>query len=419
MGIKISELTPDANISGVELIPVSDNGAAKSVTTGGIKEFTIATIESIAAAAGVDSNDSIYILTNGEIKPVDIESVAQHVINKLLQSSQAVSVSGSDMLPIRDGSGDKVVTAANLAAYIGAAVKSTALDVSGLDSATLGTGDFFLVNQDSTPKKTTLGAINNAIYGALANYVSNLSAATTPNNADVFYVLKSGTPYSVTLATLKTVMGSAIAPATTTENRVPQWSSAQKTLKDGLTVRGTIRAAIDADDNSIPTEKAVRVMMDDPLNTISNESGAVAFRYGNSPQEGLITVVVDSTLNIAKGVGIPTPVDVCTIPKNAIIRSVQSNNIEVVESKFDPSSGSTTSRIGIGIDGDPTKFGLLHFTLNYKGNKMLTPQVLVNTINVKVFPCKTNGDSGDFGFSAGKLRLRIIYDALDSLDDAE
>ena len=39
--IKISDMTTDTSISGAEVFPVSDAGAAKKISVSGVKDFTV------------------------------------------------------------------------------------------------------------------------------------------------------------------------------------------------------------------------------------------------------------------------------------------------------------------------------------------------------------------------------------------
>lgn len=408
MGIKISELTPDANITGVEIIPVSDGGAAKSVTTGGVKDFTIDSIEGLTAAAGVTGADGVYILKGGELKPVNIDHVAQYAIDKVWGKAAENTVDAADKLPLKDGGTEKTVTAANLAAYIKGAIKASVLDVSTLDTATLGAGDYLLVTQGTTAKKTTLSAINAAIYAALKSYVAALSAATSTNDADLLYIVQGGVEKKISITTLKAAFGSTVAPATTTENKVPQWSSAQKTLKDGLTVQTSIRAAGTAADTALATEKAVRDAVEAPTRPAGAEGGAVVMRLGKTDSEGLETIVVDKTVTLGAVAGVA----IFTVPAGAILWSVQANVSTAAV------AGGTSVKIGIGTDDDPGLYGITSaLTKNLKIDTTIGARLATETA-IKAFPCAAAGTIGDTAFTSGAIRVRIIYDRLKSLDDA-
>lgn len=251
MGIKISDMTPDASIGGAELIPVSDAGAARSVTIAGIKSYVVDAIEAVTAGTAVTGTDSVFILQGGALKPVDIDLVAQHAINTVWGKAAETVVDAADIIPLKDGgTTEKTVTAAILAAYILGAIKASVLDVSTLDPATLGTGDYLLVTQGTTAKKTTLSAINAAIYAALAAHVVAATAAPATADADMFYVVKGTTPYKMTLAQIATHIGGGVA-GSGAANALAQWS-ATDTLKTGPTL--ALIADLGSDSDSvIPT----------------------------------------------------------------------------------------------------------------------------------------------------------------------
>lgn len=274
MGIKISEMAADSSIGGGELIPVSDAGTSKSVTTAGIKQYVIDGIEAIAAGTAVTGADGVFILQGGVLKPVDIDLIAQHAIDTVWAKTAETVVDAADIIALKDGGAtEKTVTAAILATYIKTAIEAAILDVSDLTAATsISAADMFLLTVGTTGKKVTFTTLNDAIYASLNTYVAALSAVT-PADADVLYMVQGGVAKKVTIAAIKAMTGSTVAPATTIENKVPQWASAQKTLKDGLTVQTTVRATATAVDTALPTEKAVRTLITGIESTIINTVG--------------------------------------------------------------------------------------------------------------------------------------------------
>lgn len=408
-GIRISDMTPDTEMQGAEIIPVSDAGAARSITTGGIRDFVLKAIEELDVVPVVTGEDNIYILQNGALKGVDINHVSQFVIDAIWGRGAGTAVAGGDIIPLKDaGSIEKVVTAEKLADYILGAIKSRVLDVSGLDAVTPGLGDNLLIVQGTTAKKTTMQAVNDAIYAAFKTYVAGLGAAATPNDTDKLYVIQGGAEKQLSIQTLKGVLGSTVAPSVTTENKIPQWSSAQKTLKNGLEVRTEIRPSASASDEALATERAVRYALDNPTVTAGNGDGAVVLRLGASATEGLETVVVDKVITLGAVAG----VDVLTLPAGALLRCVQASVATAAV------AGGTSVKIGIGTADDPDAYGLTTaFARNLKIDT-LVGTVLAGQTVIKAFPCAGDGASGDTAFSAGAIRVRIIYEQLNSLDDA-
>jgi len=281
MGIKISEMTPDASIGGGELIPVSDNGTAKSVTTAGLKSYVVDQIEAIAAGTAVTGADGVYVLQGGVIKPVDIDLVAQHAIDTIWGKAADASPAGTDKIAIKDtGTTENTVTLAVLATYVQTAIRAAVLNPATLDAAGATSGaDLFVLGQSGVAKKITLTSINDAIYAGLAAYVTAVTAASSANDADEFYAVTAVGARKVTLAQIKTQLGitnAVTAPGSITESYVPQWGATGKTLLEGVPVKTTIADA-GATGSGLPTETAVRNAIDaSKISAITEEKATVA-----------------------------------------------------------------------------------------------------------------------------------------------
>jgi hypothetical protein len=412
MGIKISAMAADGTIGGAEIIPVSDSGAPKSVTTGGIKDYAIDSIEAIASGTAVTGADSVFILQGGVLKPVDIDLVAQHAIDTMWGNAAETVVDAADVLLLKDGgTTEKKVTAAILATYIRSVIVGSDITVAAVSAAgALAAADIFMVWQSGVGKKCTLTELNAAVLGGLDTYLAGLSAAAAAADADLIYTTQSGTEKKQTLSALKTYINAVLAPATTTENYIPQWTSSAKTLKDGLALRATVRASGTADDLSVPTEKGVvDAIADSVSRTGGDASGVVVQRFGATTTEGLETVVVDKTITLGAVAGVA----VFTVPANSVLRSVQ-GNVQTAAT-----GGGTTAAVGIGVDADPDAYGVsAALTLDSKINKLLTPTFSSATIAIEAFPCTAAGAIGNTAFTAGTLRVRIVYDRQTSLNNA-
>lgn len=132
-------------------------------------------------------------------------------------------------------------------------------------------------------------------------------------------------------------------------------------------------------------------------------------RYGASLTEGYEVRVIDETVPLS-GLAVDLTEDV---PAGAVILAVQ-GNIEVLAV-----AGGTTVKVGIGVAADPDKYGKTSaLTKNLKVDTIPAHAVLASLEDLQIFACATAGGAGDTGFSAGSFRVRIVYVALNSLDDA-
>ncbi len=268
--VKISEMTPDASVTGVELIPVSDAGSPKSVTITNIKDFTIDSIEAIAAATTAPLTDKAFILQSSAMKPVLLSTISQSILDSAWGKSDYTPAAGTDKMLLKTGSTEKTVTLTNLSEYIRSLIEATILDVSNLAPASsIAAADMFLLTVGTTGKKVLFSTLNSAIYAALNAYVTALTAVTASAGTDVFYCIQGGVEKKATLTQIKTALDFVTPPTSTTENKVPQWDSTSKKLKDGLELSTTIPEAASAVNTKLPTELAVRTLVDSAVSSVS------------------------------------------------------------------------------------------------------------------------------------------------------
>lgn len=280
--IKIADMTTDTSISGVEVFPVSDAGAAKKISVSGVKDFTVDAIEAIAAGATIAPTDHVFVLIDGELKPILLSAIMQEAIDDIWENNSG-TIADSTKVPAKIGSTESVVTAAELATYFQSKITNAIYNISGLDTATLVTTDFFLVTQGTAPKKTTLSAIVTMIYAGLAAHVVATTAAGSTDDADIFYSVRGTTPMKVTLAQIKAHVGGGVG-GTGTADLLAQWS-ATATLKAGP----SIVKSTDSDstsDTALPTTAFVKgVKLDDFAATDDNtDLDATESKHGLLPK---------------------------------------------------------------------------------------------------------------------------------------
>ena len=248
MGINIADMTPATSLAGTELLPASVAGAPRSVATALMASHTIDEIEAIESAVAVSATDEVYILQGGALKPVDIDLITQRAIDIVWGKDAHTTAADTDVVPVLDGgTTEKTMTLTVLATYIQSAIRAAVLNLSTLAAAdTLAGTDIILVTQGAVGKRTTLSAINSAIYASFYTWANSLSELIAGADEHELYVMAGGVNRKITLATVKAYLGISglvSAPPSSTENKVPQWSATSKTLKDGLAVVDTLPAA--------------------------------------------------------------------------------------------------------------------------------------------------------------------------------
>ena len=139
-------------------------------------------------------------------------------------------------------------------------------------------------------------------------------------------------------------------------------------------------------------------------------TAAIAARFGASKTEGLEVRVIDETASGLTAISTDLTQD---IPDGAVILSSQAN-IEVL-----CVAGGTSTKVGVGPTSDPDKYGLSADLLkNTKIDLMIDWAVLSGAEDIQINACDNSGALGDTAFSAGSVRVRIVFLALNSLDDS-
>lgn len=279
--MKIDDATLDTEVTGTELLPASDGGVAKAVSTGKIGDYVVGRIAAAAAAAGISlDNDKVYLLQGGTIKPFTASALAGAILDYAFGLVAVVSPNGNEVLTVKDSGTKKTITLTALKQWLADNLEIDAdLDVSDLPaaSAPLEDTDLLLVARGSTNGKLAISGFKDYVLGKLAAYVGSLTAASGVATTDVLFIVHGGTARKCTVAQLIASVGAGDVkgPDSTTENKIPQWDNTTKKLKDGLEVVTSIAASPTG--TKIPTEGAVRSALETagdvkaPLSTTSGK----------------------------------------------------------------------------------------------------------------------------------------------------
>jgi len=277
MGIKISDMDADAAVGGGELIPVSDDAVAKSVTIDNIKDYIIDQIEASTVLGAVDGNDFLIVLENGDtLKEVDIDLVKQYVIDAIWAAAEDVAPDDADLLALLDGgTTEKTVTLANLAAYVLATIEAALINLTDVadGSGAMATTDYMLVTRGGVGYRIQISDIITLVYAALVAHVNGLGAAGAVADGDLFYTLQSGVAKKVTLAEIIAHAG-IVVDGSGTADYLAQWVDAD-TLKAGPTMGVAVDGFAAGSDAVLPTTALVRGEMDEIINDATAMGAAI------------------------------------------------------------------------------------------------------------------------------------------------
>ncbi len=154
------------------------------------------------------SGDMLTLFRSGVRKTIDVDTVTTYVLAAAFATGVlAAGQAGDEVFMGRSGT-PGTLTIDLLASYVQTAIQTNVRNISALDAATLGATDQFLVVQTTTPKKTTLAALETKLWTDFGTYVAALSDAATVVDSDKFYLLNGSTPKYCTATELETYCNS-------------------------------------------------------------------------------------------------------------------------------------------------------------------------------------------------------------------
>tara|TARA_Y100000593_G_scaffold26096_1_gene51900 strand:+ start:7351 stop:9492 length:2142 start_codon:yes stop_codon:yes gene_type:complete len=252
-------------IGGAEKIGIVDAGTNKHITPALISAYVIDQIHGAAAITTLTDTHQVSVFTSADDeKIITLANFKAWVIDELEAITTGTAISSGDTVLYNDGGVLKKIDIDTVTTY----VNNSVLDLTSLAAGTPGSTDLFLFGSGATAKKITLANLETQLHTDFATYVNGLTENTTVTATDKFYCLQGGTPKfadpDALSAYFNLTTGDVTGPVSSTENKIPQWDSTSKKLKDGLGLVTTVRTvAGGAVDTNIPTEQAVAELIGD------------------------------------------------------------------------------------------------------------------------------------------------------------
>ena len=324
--MKIDDATPDTEVTGAELLPASDGGVAKAVSTAKIGDYVIGRVVAAAAAAGISlDNDKVYLLQGGTIKPFTASALAGAILDYAFGLVAVASPNGNEVLTVKDSGTKKTITLSALKQWLADNLEIDAdLDVSDLPAASLplADSDLLLVARGSTNGKLAISGFKDYVLGKLAAFVGSLAAAQSVGTSDVLYIIQGGTAKKATVAQLVAAVGAGnvSGPDATTEDKIPQWDSTTRKLKDGVALTTSI--AEEPEGTKIPTEGAVR----EALDSVGDVKGPSSTTSGKIPTWSQTAKTLNDGKAVQTSVRDASSATDDAIPTEKAVRTALDNN---------------------------------------------------------------------------------------------
>jgi len=179
---------------GTDVLVCQRSDVQKTVTVDTVSDFALAALGASSAVSPVAASDKFVLYRSSVAKTADIADVVDYVLAQAWSQTTVATINTGDELVIGRSNVSKTATVDALQTFVLNGIQGTVLNISGLDTATLGATDNYLVVQSGVGKKTTLTALETKLNADFATYVAALSDTGTLLATDKFYILVSGTP---------------------------------------------------------------------------------------------------------------------------------------------------------------------------------------------------------------------------------
>jgi hypothetical protein len=199
-----SALGAAANATDVFLLERSSTG--RTATGANIATYVIGTQDSASDGGSVVAGDDFLIFRSGTQYKMDVGALSTYVLASGWSATSGSPVATGDKIVIGRGGTTYSVTVDQLKTFALVGIQASVLDITGLASATLASGNLFLIGDGATAKKATLAELETKLWADYGTYVAALTAHTSLADANTFYVLDGSTPKKITAANMAVYM---------------------------------------------------------------------------------------------------------------------------------------------------------------------------------------------------------------------
>jgi hypothetical protein len=199
-----SALGAAANATDVFLLERSSTG--RTATGANIATYVIGTQDSASDGGSVVAGDDFLIFRSGTQYKMDVGALSTYVLASGWSATSGNPVATGDKIVIGRGGTTYSVTVDQLKTFALVGIQASVLDITGLASATLASGNLFLIGDGATAKKATLAELETKLWADYGVYVAALTAHTSLADANTFYVLDGSTPKKITAANMAVYM---------------------------------------------------------------------------------------------------------------------------------------------------------------------------------------------------------------------
>lgn len=182
--------------SSTDVFLLQRSATGRTATGSDIATYVIGAQNNASLSGSALAGDSFLIFRSGTQYKMDIADLSTYALKSGWSATSLTPVLTTDKIVFGRGGATYSVTVDDLKTCVLAGIQGNVLNLTGLSSltdTTLASGNFFLVGDGSTAKKTTLADLEARLWTDYKTHVNGLTSVATLADADVFYTVQGGT----------------------------------------------------------------------------------------------------------------------------------------------------------------------------------------------------------------------------------
>lgn len=361
-GLRIDDATSDTIVEGNEFLPASDGQQPRKISTAQIADYVLGLLKASGAENFSTSGTVSWKNEDGALKFASGTQFARAIIAWAFAQAAVTNVEGmpslaaTDTFIVKQGDEEHVMSFAQLTTYLSNQITAT-IELYGMASAdALSGANLFLVAQGTdgaqTNKKVSLSTVRSFILNGIGAYLKDNStlvdasegAELDPEQDPEFVFSYKGTTLRKwRLSSMIALAGDVHGPSTTTLGKVPQWSSTQKALTDGLAV--SIEIGANSTNAQLPTAAAAKTYADN----------AVAARFPNASTAGNVPTYTGTDGKLGAGKAVVTAVGNTSVASDGNIPTEKAVR-DAIQTERTYVDDNVKINVGTHSQGDLAKF---------------------------------------------------------------
>jgi len=209
---KMSEMSLDNSLDGTERI-LAQGADGACITTAVMAAYAVDQLHQADVITSLSDAHELVVFVSDVEKIITVANLSAWVIDEIEAITTGSTITSGDTLIYSDGGTLKQIDIDDVESYLQANLESASHNFTSMDAVVAVAGtDVFALDQGAATKKLTYTQLSAEIWGELAANVAGCSAISSPSGSDQFYVSRAGADKSITLTVLSTYLLNQIDP---------------------------------------------------------------------------------------------------------------------------------------------------------------------------------------------------------------